>query len=95
LVVQLWQSSVLAHWEQWLVSSWSSSASFSSPSESAVFKGWPWVWPVGIIFTIIGLIINLLSIVSNTGAAIIGIIIDIIILWYLFQPQVKAWFKAT
>ncbi len=58
------------------------------------FKGWPWVWPVGIIFTIIGLVINLLSILSNTGAAIIGIIIDIIILWYLFQPQVKAWFKV-
>jgi hypothetical protein len=58
------------------------------------FKGWPWVWPVGVIFTIIGLVINLLSILSNTGAAIIGIIIDIIILWYLFQPQVKAWFRV-
>jgi hypothetical protein len=58
------------------------------------FKGWPWVWPVGIIFTIIGLVINLLSILSNTGAAIVGILIDIIILWYLFQPQVKAWFKV-
>jgi hypothetical protein len=59
------------------------------------FKGWPWVWPVGVIFTIIGIIINLLSILSNTGSAIIGIIIDAIILWYLFQPQVKAWFKQT
>jgi hypothetical protein len=59
------------------------------------FKGWPWVWPVGIIFTIIGLIINLLSIISNTVGAIIGIIIDIIILWYLFQPQVKAWFRVS
>jgi hypothetical protein len=58
------------------------------------FKGWPWVWPVGVIFTIIGLIINLLSILSNTAAAIVGILIDIIILWYLFQPQGKAWFKA-
>jgi hypothetical protein len=59
------------------------------------FKGWPWVWPVGVVFTIIGVIINLLSILSNTASAIIGIIIDIIILWYLFQPQVKAWFKQT
>ncbi|MCE5297360.1 MAG: hypothetical protein LLF84_00200 [Methanoregulaceae archaeon] len=58
------------------------------------FKGWPWVWPVGVIFTIIGIVINLLSILSNTGAAIIGILIDIIILWYLFQPQVKAWFRV-
>jgi len=37
----------------------------------------------------------LLSILSNTTSAIIEIIIDIIILWYLFQPQVKAWFKQT
>lgn len=59
------------------------------------FKGWPWVWPVGVIFTIIGLVINLLSILSNPGAAIVGILIDIIILWYLFQPQVKAWFKVA
>jgi hypothetical protein len=59
------------------------------------FKGWPWVWPVGVIFTIIGIIINLLSIIANPASAIIGIIIDIIILWYLFQPQVKAWFKVS
>lgn len=58
------------------------------------FKGWPWVWPVGVIFTIIGIIINLLSILASTWSAIIGIIIDLIILWYLFQPQVKAWFKV-
>lgn len=59
------------------------------------FKGWPWVWPVGVVLTIISLIINLLSIVASTGSAIVGIIISIIILWYLFQPQVKAWFKQT
>ena len=59
------------------------------------FKGWPWVWPVGVVLTIISLIINLLSIVASTGSAIVGIIIDLIILWYLFQPQVKAWFKQT
>lgn len=58
------------------------------------FKGWPWVWPVGVIFTIIGLVINLLSILSNTGAAILGITSDLIILWYLFQPQIKAWFRV-
>ena len=59
------------------------------------FKGWPWVWPVGVIFTIVALIINLLSIVSMPAGAIIGIIFDIIVLWYLFQPQVKAWFKVA
>jgi len=61
----------------------------------ACFKGWPWVWPVGVIFTIVALIINLLSIVSMPAGAIIGIIFDIIVLWYLFQPQVKAWFRVA
>jgi hypothetical protein len=59
------------------------------------FKGWPWVWPVGVIFTIVALIINLLSILSLPAGAIVGIIFDIIVLWYLFQPQVKAWFKVA
>lgn len=59
------------------------------------FKGWSWVWPIGVILTIIVLIINLLSIIASPAAAIIGIIIDIIILWYLFQPQVKAWFHQA
>jgi len=59
------------------------------------FKGWPWVWPVGVIFTIVALIINLLSIVSMPAGAIIGILFDIIVLWYLFQPQVKAWFRVA
>ena len=59
------------------------------------FKGWPWVWAVGVVLTIISLIINLLSIIASPASAIIGIIISIIILWYLFKPQVKAWFKQT
>jgi len=56
---------------------------------------WSWVWIVGVVFTVIGLLINLVSIVSTGLSALVGIIIAVIILWYLFQPQVKAYFKTT
>jgi hypothetical protein len=56
------------------------------------FMAWPWVWTVGVILTIIGLILSIASLFSAGAAALIGIIIDAIILWYLFQPQVKAYF---
>jgi hypothetical protein len=59
------------------------------------FKAWPWVWIVGVVFTIISVLINLVTLVSGGISAIIGIIIDAIILWYLFQPQVKAYFGTS
>jgi hypothetical protein len=61
------------------------------------FKGWSWVWIIGIIIVIINVLIWLVSLVAggNAAMAIFGIIIAIIIGWYLFQPQVKAWFGVT
>ncbi|HUU74782.1 MAG TPA: hypothetical protein VMW63_01695 [Methanoregulaceae archaeon] len=56
------------------------------------FKAWPWVWTVGVIFSIIGIIMGLFSLFSTGAGAIISIIIAVIILYYLFQPHVKAWF---
>lgn len=52
------------------------------------FKGWKLWWYLGIIFSIIGLIISILSL----PAGIIALIIDLIILWYLFRPKVKSFF---
>jgi hypothetical protein len=56
------------------------------------FMAWPWVWTVGVILTIIGLLLSIASLFSTGAAALIGIIIDALILWYLFQPQVKTYF---
>ena len=47
-----------------------------------LLKGQNWARIVAIIFAIIGLL--------NIP---IGTIISIIILWYLFKPEVKAWFQ--
>lgn len=56
------------------------------------FMGWGWVWVVGVIFTAIGLIIGIVTLFSDWVSGLVSIIISAIILWYLFQPQVKAYF---
>jgi hypothetical protein len=59
------------------------------------FMAWPWVWPVGVIVTVISLIIGIVNIFSAGWGALIGIVIAAIILWYLFQPQVKKYFGSS
>lgn len=63
------------------------------------FKGWGWVWTLAVIFAIVGIILQIVSL-AMTGmaaltASIVGILIDVVILWYLFQENVKRWFGKT
>ncbi len=51
-----------------------------------LLKGKTWAWTITLILTVISLIFDIPSM------NIIGIIIDIIILYYLFRPHVKAYF---
>lgn len=60
------------------------------------FKGWGWVWTLAVIFAVLGIIMQIASL-AMTGTAgiasvIIGILINAVILWYLFQANVKQWF---
>ncbi|MDH7592777.1 MAG: hypothetical protein QHG99_00265 [Methanomicrobiales archaeon] len=59
------------------------------------FKAWGWVWTAGVIITIVSLLIGLLELLTGGAGAILGIVISGIILWYLFQPNVKAYFGKT
>jgi hypothetical protein len=59
------------------------------------FKAWPWVWTVGVVFSIISIIIGLYSLVTTGIGALLGLIIPVIILYYLFQPNVKAYFGKS
>ena len=62
------------------------------------FKGWGWVWTLAVLFGII----NILSALYNWWVAghtiggllgtAVGLIIPLIILWYLFKENVKQWF---
>ena len=51
-----------------------------------LLKGKSWAWTITLILTIISLIFDLPSM------NVIGLIIDIVILYYLFRPHVKIFF---
>jgi len=53
-----------------------------------LWTGQGWAWTLSLIFSIIGIILGILSL----PAGIIGLIIDILILYYLTRPHVKAFF---
>jgi len=59
------------------------------------FKGWGWVWTVGVIITIISLVMGIIDLFTSGMGALIGIIISAIILWYLFQANVKRYFGKS
>ena len=59
------------------------------------FKAWGWVWIVGVIFMAINVLIGLVSLISSPVTGLVTIIVAAIILWYLFQPKVKAYFGRT
>jgi len=59
------------------------------------FKAWSWVWVVGVIFMAINILMGIVLLFSNPVTGIGTIIIAAIVLWYLFQPQVKAYFGTT
>jgi hypothetical protein len=56
------------------------------------FMAWPWVWILCIILAVIHLLLGLAGLFTSGFSSLLGIIITGIILYYLFQPNVKAWF---
>ena len=54
-----------------------------------LLKGKPWAWTVTLILSIINLIFALPS--TN----IVGLIINAVVLYYLFRPHVKAYFQKS
>ncbi len=57
-----------------------------------LLKGKGWAWTVTIIITIISLVFNGVSIASGNIGAIVGMIIDGVIIYYLYRPNVKSYF---
>jgi hypothetical protein len=68
-----------------------------------LLKGKGWAWAITVIVTIIGLIMQIISaivigsvtssVVAGLTSHIIGIIISGIIIYYMFRPHVKAFFR--
>jgi uncharacterized membrane protein len=60
----------------------------------ALFSGKPWGRMIVIILSIIGAIIGLASIVGNPFS-ILSVVLDGVVLWYMWRPHVIAYFGIT
>ena len=66
----------------------------------AIVVGWgfwtgkQWAWILGVIFEIVSIVVSAVGMVwSPTN--VVSVIIGVLILYYLFRPNVKAWFGRT
>jgi hypothetical protein len=57
-----------------------------------LWMGKGWARFIAIIFVILSLLVNLAGALGLSPSSIIGLLINLLILWYLFQPNVKAYY---
>jgi hypothetical protein len=58
----------------------------------------PWAWPLGVGVEVLGVVQAVLQFMNDTRqivSLVISLAIAAVILWYLFQPHVKAAFGRT
>jgi hypothetical protein len=60
-----------------------------------LIKGKGWAWIVTVILSIISIIMSIIAIVGGNFASIINLVISGAILYYMYRPQVKAYFGRT
>jgi uncharacterized membrane protein (DUF2068 family) len=57
-----------------------------------LLKGKGWAWSVTLILSYIGIVIGIISIVGGNFLSIVQVIINIVVIWYLYRPDVKTFF---
>jgi hypothetical protein len=57
-----------------------------------LWKGKGWAWTITLILSAIGIIVAIVSIAAGNVAAIINVIIHGVVIYYLYRPNVKAFF---
>jgi uncharacterized membrane protein (DUF2068 family) len=57
-----------------------------------LLKGKGWAWSITLILSYIGIALGIASIIAGNFFSIINMIINIVIIWYLYRPQIKAFF---
>lgn len=60
-----------------------------------LFKGRPWAWTVAVVLSIIGIVMSVVSVVTGNFGSIASLIINGVIIYYLYRPHVKAYFGKT
>ncbi len=56
------------------------------------FGGKGWAWTLGIVVSIIGIILDIVQLAFGNVGSILGLIIGILIIYYLTRPHVKVFF---
>jgi len=57
-----------------------------------LWRGKRWAWSITVILSFIGIALGAVLIVSGNIAAIFNLIINAIVLYYLYRPHVKVFF---
>lgn len=57
-----------------------------------LWKGRGWAWTITLILSVIGIIVAIATIVAGNVSAVINIIIHAVVIYYLYRPNVKAFF---
>jgi uncharacterized membrane protein (DUF2068 family) len=60
-----------------------------------LFKAKGWAWSVTLILSYIGIALAIISIVSGNFFSAINLAINIAIVYFLYRPQVKAYFGKS
>jgi hypothetical protein len=60
-----------------------------------LLKGRGWAWSIALILSYIGIALAIISIVSGNFLPIINLAINIVIVYFLYRPQVKAFFGKS
>jgi uncharacterized membrane protein (DUF2068 family) len=60
-----------------------------------LFRGRGWAWSIALILSFIGIVIAIISILSGNFVPVINLAINIAIVYFLYRPQVKAFFGKS
>src|SRR5919205_3756288 len=60
-----------------------------------LWKGRSWAWTITLILSAIGIIFAIASIAAGNIGAVFHIIINAVIIYYLYRPNVKAFFGKS
>ena len=57
-----------------------------------LWNGWKIMWSLGVIFSALSALLGIVTILASGFAGIVGILINLLILFYLFRSNVKEFF---
>ena len=57
-----------------------------------MWMGRGWAWTLGIVFSIIGALTALFTLLLGSSGSVVGLLINLLILYYLTRPEVKGFF---